>query len=125
MLKKLAKEQYVLLTGMVKGSDLQELYAHARLFVLPSSHEGLPITLLEAMSHGTDVLVSNIPANVEVNLPADCYFNYSEDDADALRVALEAKLRQPAAKRAYNLERYDWNVIARKTLEVYHLVAKR
>jgi glycosyltransferase involved in cell wall biosynthesis len=123
-LKKLAGEHNVLLPGMIKGAALQELYAHAGLFVLPSSHEGLPITLLEAMSHGTDVLVSDIPANVEVGLPDDCYFHYTEDCSDSLREAIEAKLRQPAGKRTYDLSRYDWNVIARKTLEVYRSAAK-
>ena len=122
LLKKLADEHRVLLTGMVKGVALQELYTHARLFVLPSSHEGLPITLLEAMSYGVDVLVSDIPANREVNVPVDCYFHYDEAGSeDALREALEAKLRQPPAKHAYDLTRYDWDVIARETREVYHL----
>jgi glycosyltransferase involved in cell wall biosynthesis len=36
---------------------------------------GLPIALLEAMSYGLSVLVSDIPANKEVELPAHRYFN--------------------------------------------------
>ncbi|MDR1601678.1 MAG: glycosyltransferase family 4 protein [Tannerella sp.] len=118
-LRELAVRNSVVLTGMVKGDALQELYAHARLFVLPSSHEGLPFTLLEAMSHGTDVLVSDIPANCAVGLPADCYFPYGDDVVAALRRALETKLSQPPKPRAYDLAPYDWDAIAQKTLEVY------
>jgi glycosyltransferase involved in cell wall biosynthesis len=118
-LRKLAAENNVVLTGMVKGVPLQELYTHSRLFVLPSSHEGLPFTLLEAMSYGIDVLVSDIPANRAVNLPQDCYFRYANDVVSNLREALESKLSNPARPRAYDLAPYDWDTIAEKTVEVY------
>ncbi len=52
--------------GFQTGETLRQLYAHAGLFVLPSSHEGLPIVLLEALSYGLQVLVSDIPSNLEV-----------------------------------------------------------
>ncbi|MDR2119537.1 MAG: glycosyltransferase family 4 protein [Tannerella sp.] len=118
-LRKLAAENNVVLTGMIKGALLQELYAHARLFVLPSAHEGLPFTLLEAMSHGIDVLVSDIPAHRAVNLPPDCYFRYESGVVSNLRKALSAKLSNPAMLRTYDLAPYDWDTIAKKTIDVY------
>jgi glycosyltransferase involved in cell wall biosynthesis len=61
----------IVLTDFQSGSALQELYANAGMFVLPSSHEGLPIVILEALSYGLPVLASDIPANLEVGLPAE------------------------------------------------------
>ena len=50
-LKKMADECGVILTGFIRAKKLHELLTHASAFVLPSSHEGLPISLLEAMSY--------------------------------------------------------------------------
>ena len=61
-----SKDQRVIMTGFIKGDVLRELYSNAGLFVLPSYHEGLPIVALEAMSYGLPVLVSAIPANMEL-----------------------------------------------------------
>lgn len=124
-LKALAGEHGIVLTGMIKGLPLQELYAHAGLFILPSSHEGLPITLLEAMSHQIPVLVSDIPANRAVGLPPDCYFHYDETDCvTVLSQSIEAKLFHGIA-HTYDLTRYDWDHIARQTHEVYLQAVRR
>lgn len=117
-LKASARQHHVILTGVVKGSSLQELYTHAGLFVLPSSHEGLPFTLLEAMSYQIPVLVSDIPANMAIKLPADCYFHYDEDCISELSKAIDYKLDHNKAHR-YDLTSYNWEHIANQTYQVY------
>ncbi|MEW6353676.1 MAG: glycosyltransferase family 4 protein, partial [Pseudomonadota bacterium] len=76
----------VICAGFQSGAALSELYAHAGIFVLPSSHEGLPIALLEALSFGVPVLASDIPPNREIGLGAECYFPLG--DIHALAAAL-------------------------------------
>lgn len=74
-LKAMAKEHGVVLTGFIKGKKLHSLLTNCRCYCLPSSHEGLPIALLEAMSYNVPVIVSDIPANLEVRLPKEVYFH--------------------------------------------------
>lgn len=52
--------------GVVRGSKKVELYQQAMLFCLPSYAEGLPISMLEAMSFGCVPVVSNVGAIGEV-----------------------------------------------------------
>lgn len=116
-LKSFARENQVLTPGIVKGEKLKELYAHAALFVLPSSHEGLPITLLEAMSFNRKVLASNIPANLAVHLPSDNYFelNNLQDLVDHM----QALLNNGNETQQYDLSPYNWDHIAQQVNEVY------
>ena len=116
-LKENAMKNSIILTGMIKGEKLQELYSNARLFVLPSSHEGLPITLLEAMSHNIDVLVSNIPANISVKLAPNHYFDINKPED--LKDKLISKLSTAEYHPQYNLKEYNWDNIAQKTLNIY------
>lgn len=108
----------VCLTGFVREDKLAELYAHAHLFILPSSHEGLPIALLEAMSHGCPILASDIPANREVELPVASYCDCA--DSRLITEALERTLnRQISTPVVYDLKAYDWEYIAKQTKAVY------
>lgn len=117
----------VVMTGFQSGLALCELYAHAGLFVLPSSHEGMPIALLEALSYGLPVLASYIPANVEVGLPEGQYFQLGDVAALAARLELLAVAPMAVpdrdARRRWVAERYDWRQIAEQTLAVYRGVA--
>ena len=115
-LKEDARAAGAVLTGFIRGRKLHSLLSHAALYVLPSSHEGLPIALLEAMSYSRKVLVSDIPANLEVGLPGDNYFRCS--DVDDLRKGLLRQLSSETAPE-YDMSKYDWDRIARQVIEVY------
>jgi glycosyltransferase involved in cell wall biosynthesis len=113
----------VVLTGFRTGAELRQLYSHAGLFVLPSSHEGLPLVILEALSFGLRVLASDIPANREVGLASDQY--YPTGDVAALGRRLDHFARNGITDReAHRIRRwvaarYDWDEIAERTLDVY------
>lgn len=113
----------VVATGFQSGLLLRELMSHAGLFVLPSSHEGLPIALLEALSQGLPALASDIPANREVGLPEECYVPVG--DIVALAAAIgRACTSGPSdsermAVRARIAREFDWDRIAQVTRDLY------
>ena len=127
--RELAEREDVILTGFLNGDPLLQIYSHAGAFVLPSSHEGLPIAMLEALSFGLPVIASDIPANLEVALPAASYFPMG--DVVALGRALErvaATMEESGARatrRRWVESKYDWDDIADQTLEVYRSLAKQ
>lgn len=66
-LKELAKgDERIIFTGFVQGQELEELYSNAYIYTLPSDLEGMPLSLLEAMSYGNCCIVSNISECTEV-----------------------------------------------------------
>jgi len=112
----------IIFTGYVYGEPLNQLYTHASLFVLPSLQEGFPLVLLEAMSYGLPMIVSDIPATRLAGLPQECFFPVG--DADALKQKITAFIREtPAQKPSYDLSCFDWDQIADKTREVFGVVA--
>ncbi len=116
-LKRQAREAGVVLTGFVKGKKQHSLLTNALVYCLPSSHEGLPIALLEAMSYRLPVVVSDIPANVEVGLSSECY--YPCGDIDALCRCLSNVVMSPLQRIDYDMSPYDWDKIADQTMAVY------
>ncbi|NTV51811.1 MAG: glycosyltransferase family 4 protein, partial [Candidatus Firestonebacteria bacterium] len=114
----------VVLTGFITGPPLEELYHHAGLFVLPSSYEGLPLVLLEALSYGLPCVMSDIPANraVKIGLENERYFSPGDIAGLTRRLAQWAKpttARQRQLWRSHLLEHYAWRKIAAQTLAVY------
>ncbi len=121
-----ANDDRIILTGYITGKELNQVYSHAKLFVMPSYHEGLPIALLEAMSYRLPVLVSDIPANKEVALSPERFFRCG--DLKELQEKIELLLEQGLSEKewqSYELqinEKYNWRKIAEQTLAVYKKV---
>jgi glycosyltransferase involved in cell wall biosynthesis len=112
----------VILAGFQYGAALAELYERAALFVLPSSHEGMPIVLLEALSNGIPCLASDIDANLALDLGTENYFSLG--DIDGLAEAMKQKLATPdtahCQARAIRIkDSYGWNPIVDRTISIY------
>ncbi|WP_279183493.1 glycosyltransferase, partial [Alistipes finegoldii] len=84
--------------------------------------EGLQIALQEAMSYRLPVIVSDIPANLEVGLEKEAYFPVG--DIAALAQKLQQNIDAPYRQKEYPMEKYDWDAIAEQTAAVYEKCAK-
>jgi len=116
-LKQKARENGVVLTGFIRGKKLHSLLTNAACYSLPSSHEGLPIALLEAMSYRLPVITSSIPANLEVGLDSTCY--HEVGDVDTLASKIESIVNQPLQRIDYDMSKYDWDIIAEQVMDIY------
>lgn len=116
-LKQKARENGVVLTGFIRGKKLHSLLTNALCYSLPSSHEGLPIALLEAMSYRLPVITSAIPANLEVGLPDACY--HEVGDVKALAEKLADIVSKPLQRIDYDMAKYNWDTIAGQVDDIY------
>lgn len=114
----------IVFTGFVQGRLLEELFSNAYLYVLPSRVEGMPLSLLEAMSYGNCCLVSQIPELTEV--VEDKAASFPCADTEALREAIRRLLDSPERVEKYKSEaaafvcgKYSWDDAAERTLALY------
>ena len=124
-LKELAKgDDRILFTGFVQGAMLDELYSNAYIYTLPSDLEGMPLSLLEAISYGNCCLVSDIPECTEVVEDKAIIFRKSnikdlteklQDACDDIRKV--GKLKEQAAD--FICDKYNWDEVVDKTLALY------
>lgn len=117
VMSKIAGDDSIITTGFVKGQMLQELYSNAYLYVLPSDIEGMPMSLLEALSYGNVALVSDIPENTEV-IDEDCYI-FRRGDIDRLRHQLKKIIKLNLQTHENMIIPYNWDEIVKQTLEIY------
>lgn len=124
-LKSIAQDdERIIFTGFVQGQTLEELYSNAYIYTLPSDLEGMPLSLLEAMSYGNCCVVSNISECTEVVQDKAVVFEKSSvlDLKDKLQnlcndVGLTNTYKKNASE--YICNRYNWNDVVKRTLELY------
>lgn len=115
----------VLFPGYLCGNILDELYAHCAFYVLPSTVEGLPISLIEAMSHSRPVLMSDIPENMEVAGGIARTFRAGDagDLARSMRAMLESGEAELSDMGRRGLERvmdeYTWDGVTERLERLY------
>ena len=122
-IKKMASENdKIIMTGFVQGEELDELFSNCYLYCLPSDVEGMPISLLEAMSYGCNCLISDIEENVQV---AEKYATkFKKGNVDDLEKKLN-KLLSTNTKidkkevSNYILKKYNWDDIVEKFIDIY------
>lgn len=130
-----AQDPRVVLAGYTFGDRLNCLYQHARLFVQPSLVEGLPLTLLEAVSHALPVVASDIPPHLEVldpsgSGPGPGHEFFSVGSVDSLRQTINRALVDvPGLSadlcrfRSTLLDEYNWDRATDELEQVYLRVA--
>lgn len=124
-LQKLAEDDdRIVFTGFVKGVALEELYSNSYLYCLPSEVEGMPISLLEAMSYGNCCVCSDIAECVEVM--GEYGYLFEKGNVKDLRNVLQKLCRTPklieeCRERVsdYVCQKYNWDEITEKTLALY------
>lgn len=111
-------------TGFVQGRVLAELYSNAYVYCLPSDLEGMPLSLLEAMSYDCCCLTSDIPECADV--VEDRALTFRKGSVDDLRAKLQFLCDHPDVVEEYRrgaadyiCGRFDWNTTVEKTLEIY------
>lgn len=114
----------ILFTGFVQGQLLEELYSNAYVYTLPSDLEGMPLSLLEAMSYGNCCLVSDIPECADVVEENGVLFRRS--DVQDLREKLQFLCDNEAAVEDCKEQaadfvcgKYSWDSVVEQTLELY------
>lgn len=121
-LVKKAKELGVELPGFVQSEAKEKLFLECGLFVIPSHHEGLPFTLLEAMSYSCRILASGIPEHKELGLPQECYFPCGDVNILAEKIEKSCESFSQANRSSYDnilKEKFNWVDITKHIYDLY------
>ncbi len=114
----------IMFLGFQQGTALQELFSNAYLYVLPSDVEGMPISLLEAMSYGNCCVVSDIVENASV--VEDKGITFEKGNVKSLEKELKNLLEDERIvhmlkkeSREFITKKYNWDEIVDKTIQLY------
>lgn len=121
-LKESAKEDSrIIFTDFVQGQVLEELYSNAYVYTLPSDLDGMPLSLLEAMSYGNCCISSDINECAEV--VEDKALLFKKSNVDDLREKLQfvcdhpdevKKLKEGATD--FICKKYNWDEVVEKNV---------
>jgi len=112
----------VIFTGYIRGEKLVKYYNSADVFLMTSFSEAGPVSSMEAIACGVPIITTDTGAVCDflkedesgVTVPRDNFQKFGEE----VESFLEGK-RIMTADREKARERYDWNVVARRFIDIY------
>lgn len=124
-LKELAlDDKRIIFTGFVQGEELDELYSNSYIYILPSDLEGMPLSLLEAMSYGNCCITSDISECAEVI--EDKAIMFKKGDIEELREKIQYLCENNNIVEEYKrvvadyiCNKYNWDDVTEQTLSLY------
>lgn len=124
--EKLSLHEHLTWHGWTQKKDLIDIYQNAHLMVNPSFYEGLPNAVLEGMASGLPLVVSDVPGNRDL-ATEECGWTFPIEDEHLLEEALIKAIQMPReqlntmghAARARVMEHYDWNIVAKRYLDLF------
>ena len=123
-----AADKRIVFTNFVQGSEWQELFSNCYCYCLPSYLEGMPISLLEALSFNNCCLSSDIPECAEVL--GEWGYQFKCGDTEDLRRQLQTLAEHPemVAECRRQVEAHfthlTWDEVTEQTLALYHKARK-
>lgn len=106
-------------------NDVFDLLKSSDIFCFPSTREGMPLALMEAMAAGLPAVVSNVRGNRDLIAPGKGGFLYSANDSDGFAEGIKTLIDDPSLRRKmgnYNKEqikKYDIKNIKEKLFRIY------
>ena len=114
----------IIFTGFQQGIVLEELYSNCYIYCLPSDLEGMPLSLLEAMSYGNCCVVSDIAECAEV--VEDKAVSFPRGNVEELGETLQKLIDSPETVIKYKKNaadfitgKYSWDDVVDRTLNLY------
>lgn len=108
----------------VENKEMPKLYNSSDLLILTSSNEGVPRTILEAMSCELPVVCSNLPQFNEIITNKDQLINPKDTKKFSMNIFTilnNKNLYKKLGKqnREQIIKKFDWNDTVNKTLKLY------
>lgn len=119
----------IVFTGSIYGEKKEMLLANAFSFLLPSTSEGMPITLLEAAIHNLPLILSNIPANKSLISEHEAYWVEPENELQlckAMRDSIMCPINESTIAHISSRfrERYSWEKVADRYVSYINSITK-
>ena len=122
--KKLGIIKNIIFIGALSHEELSEYYATADLFILPSFSEGFGLVIIEAMSSGTLVAVSDLPAIHDIVKEGETGFFFDEISATAISRKIKYIMLNlhnfddvKCRGREYVVKNFDWEIVKNNYLK--------
>lgn len=129
IVRDLGLKKDVIFTGYIIGDELVPLLKNAKFFVLPSLYEGFGMTVLEAFAAGAPAIVSEVSSLTEVAGNAARFVNPL--DVDGITEAMDEFAQNEELRNSYRqkgfeqAKKFDWDKVAKETIEVYNQVVNK